>query len=88
MSYDDLTNIALERGRITLAFGLDQEGEPIFTTHITGDRDLCKLLGLLEAAKEEVKEYCGGDWYKVKTWLTDREMAGTERQVLREGWDE
>ena len=28
----------------------------------------------------------GGDWYKVKTWLTDREMADTERQVLRKGW--
>ena len=61
MSYDDLTNIALERGRITLAFGLDQEGEPIFTTHITGDRDYCKLLGLLEAAKENVRDYCMND---------------------------
>ncbi|AIL96406.1 hypothetical protein [Corynebacterium ureicelerivorans] len=27
-----------------------------------------------------------GAWRKVKTRLTDREMAGTERQVLRWGW--
>lgn len=27
-----------------------------------------------------------GAWRKVKTQLTDREMAGTERQVLRWGW--
>lgn len=54
--------IQLEECKITVRSGYNAAGEPVFSTAFEGDIEYTQALGLLEVAKETVKDayYAGG----------------------------
>lgn len=42
--------------RITITHGLDSEGDMLFSVHVDGDMPYVSTLGLLEAAKDHLKQ--------------------------------
>ena len=45
--------------QITITHGLDHDGEPLFYVELDGDLPYVYVLGLLEAAKDNLKEMYG-----------------------------
>lgn len=48
--------IKYQDAQITITHGLDETGDAIFHVNIQGELPFCYTLGLLEAAKDHVKE--------------------------------
>lgn len=53
--------IKLKDSQITITHGLDESGEALFHVNIKGDLPYVYALGLLEAAKDNLKNHYGLD---------------------------
>lgn len=51
--------IKYQEFQITITHGLDRDGESLFHVHVDGDLPYVYALGLLEAAKDNLKEMYG-----------------------------
>jgi hypothetical protein len=77
--------------RYKLAEVTDESDEPTHPATLTTEQDYANApMGTVVAepgrfawTKSYGESYC---WSQGGAWLTNREMAGTERQMLREGW--